>query len=166
MLSPRIVPLKRFFISPPFGNYAILGDSRCTRIMGSFTLLHRPGLVKNTIKTVRPIKGGYVNKVGLRNCGLINVKFNQDSMYSLIGMEDGDWDKMYPHVPSNSFIEINLGCPNVHGYTISEREFALYTSTNKVSAKLPPEPEKTVMRLAEMCVKNKATFLHLSNTIP
>ncbi len=59
-----------FFISPPFGNY--LEFSNTISIKGSFTLLPRPGLIGQIIKTLRyDYKyNGWINKIGLRNPGI------------------------------------------------------------------------------------------------
>ena len=59
-----------FFIGPPFGNYIYLPYT--IPIKGSYTFEKRPGLFTQIIKTLRYDfdKGGWINKIGLRNPGL------------------------------------------------------------------------------------------------
>ena len=58
------------FISPPFGNYINLPNTKA--IKGSFTLKPRSGLIVQIIKTLRYDfnNKGWVNKIGLRNKGI------------------------------------------------------------------------------------------------
>ena len=58
------------FISPPFGNYLNLPNTK--PIKGSFTLEPRPGLINQIAKTLYFSKkdNGWVNKIGLRNKGI------------------------------------------------------------------------------------------------
>jgi len=58
------------FISPPFGNYIHLPQTKS--IKGSYTLEPRDGLFLQILKTLRFSfdKNGWVNKIGLRNKGL------------------------------------------------------------------------------------------------
>ena len=86
---------------------------------GSFTWDARPGLIRHTLRSFRRIEGGWINQIGLRNKGIRSVKeFNPDLIYSLVGLDDGDWENMLDYCPYGINIEVNLGCPNVHEYGI------------------------------------------------
>ena len=52
------------YISPPFGNYISLKD--CYSVAGTYTYFRRKGLIKQVLKTLRPVKGGWRNSIGLR----------------------------------------------------------------------------------------------------
>ena len=156
----------RILISPPFGNY--LNIPGTTSVRGSFTLHKRPGLIWNTIKTLRKVEGGWRNKIGLRNCGIKNVKFDDprdNRIYSIVGLDAGDWEHMYIHMPFVvNTIEINLGCPNVHEYSIPFDMMRTFCKDWNVIAKLTPDD--TIDKIAEHCINAGADFLHCSNTIP
>ena len=70
------------YISPPFGNYIFLKG--CTSILGTYTYFRRKGLIKQIIKTLRPVGGGWRNSIGLRNKGIINITaYDPDKVYSV-----------------------------------------------------------------------------------
>ena len=154
--------MKKFLISPPFGNW--INHKSCERIRGSFTWECRNGLIYNTIKSFRPVEGGWINKIGLRNPGIRSIKHFDDDIYSLVGLEDGDWEKMYEYCPIGTYIEVNLGCPNVHEYGIPFNTLRDYCRKFTVIAKLPPTD--IVDEMASMCIEAGVTYLHCSNTIP
>ena len=58
-----------YFISAPFGNY--IKTENTISVTGSWTLIGRPGLIKQVVKTLRPTKTGWRNSIGLRNKGLL-----------------------------------------------------------------------------------------------
>jgi dihydroorotate dehydrogenase len=136
--------------------------------MGSYTLQKRPGLIRNTIKSLRPVPGGWVNRIGLRNPGIAAIKYDPNRIYSLVGLEDGDWERIVFLIPitklGHARVELNLGCPNVHEYGISRDLLSLYTARFVVQAKLPPTDKADPT--AEMCAEAGVKFLHCSNTIP
>src|SRR5262245_61988246 len=103
--------MKTFLISPPFGNW--IRSKHCTRVLGSFTWESRPGLAYHTIRSLRPIEGGWINQIGLRNPGIRSCGFERQFVYSLVGLDDGDWESMLHHCPAGMTVEVNLGCPNV-----------------------------------------------------
>lgn len=155
--------LERFLISPPFGNW--INTPQATSVRGSFTWERRRGLLYHAARTLRPIEGGWINQIGLRNPGIRNVDFKSIHMYSLVGLEDGDWDHILDHCPSWIVPEINLGCPNVHEYGIPPQTLAQYCAKfDFVIAKLPPTDKADDM--AAMCVEHGVHCLHLSNTLP
>ena len=61
----------KFFIAAPFGNY--LRHKNAISVRGSFTPKYRKGLIRQIIKTLRYdfTKKGWVNKLGLRNPGIV-----------------------------------------------------------------------------------------------
>ena len=155
--------MKRFLISPPFGNW--FSDPDCTRVMGSYTLDRRWGLVWNSIKSLRKIEGGWVNRIGLRNPGLRSVRFQPNRIYSVVGLAEHDWEGILEILGQRWLpIEVNLGCPNVHRYGIPPDILSEYTRRYRVSAKLPPTEK--VDKIAAMAVEAGVHYLHLSNTIP
>lgn len=155
--------MKKFIISPPFGNW--IRHSECTRVLGSFTWEKRPGLIYNTLKTFRRVEGGWINKIGLRNPGIRSVKeFRTDKIYSVVGLEDGDWEKILEVIPPNVNVEVNLGCPNVHEYVIPSDVLQDYCKKFNVIAKLPPTNK--VYDMADMCIDVGVKLLHCCNTIP
>lgn len=154
--------LKTFLISPPFGNWII--SRRCTSVRGSFTWERRRGLVYHTIRSLRPVTGGWVNQIGLRNRGIRNTFFYDDVIYSLVGLADGDWERMLEHCPAGLNVEVNLGCPNVHEYGIPFGVLKDFCTKFRVSAKLPPTG--IVDDMAAMCVEGGVRYLHCCNTLP
>ena len=142
--------------------------------MGSFTLERRDGLLVQIAKTLRPTRGGWVNQIGLRNKGIRNVYFRRDRIYSIVGLEPDDWERILPILskqkescgqPLNFLnLEVNLGCPNVHEYGIEPHTMEHYCQWHVVSAKLPATDK--VDEVAEMAVKAGARYLHCSNTLP
>lgn len=156
----EIIPTK-FVISPPFGNWIDLPG--CTSILGSFTWQARPGLVGQVLRTLRPIKGGWINRIGLRNCGIRTLKFRYDCIYSLVGLNTDDWQNMFIFCPEGLRIEVNLGCPNVHTYGIPLYLLAAYCRKFRVIAKLSPT---VTMETIGLYVAAGVTHFHLCNTLP
>lgn len=160
--------MKQFLISPPFGNY--FSHPEATRIRGSFTLNRRRGLIWNTLKSLRPTKDGWVNRIGLRNKGLVNLKrpLDHEDIWSIVGMEADDWEKMYDilvwHRQHLLTLEVNLGCPNVHEYGIPQNVLAKFAEHFWVIAKLPATNK--VDEVAKMAVDAGVHYLHCSNTLP
>jgi dihydroorotate dehydrogenase len=133
-------------------------------VLGSFTWERRRGLIFHTMRSLRPVRGGWINQIGLRNPGLRACKFDRRFIYSLVGLHDGDWEAMLHHCPPGLTIEVNLGCPNVHVYGIPPAILRCYAESFTVIAKLPPT--NSVDEIAAMCVEAGVHHLHLSNTIP
>jgi dihydroorotate dehydrogenase len=154
--------LKPFLISPPFGNW--IRSPECTSVLGSFTWEARPGLIYHAIRSLRHVKGGWINQIGLRNRGIRAIRrFEPRFIYSLVGLNDGDWERMLEHCPPGLTIEVNLGCPNIHEYGIPPSVLKDYCTKFNVIAKL--SPSGNVDEMAAMCVEAGA-LLHCSNTVP
>lgn len=112
------------YIAPPFGNW--LGWLPFVNVIrGSFTLEERPGLwerIRNNF-WYDSKKGGYVNCIGLRNCGIVKAlsakqntwfpftyKKNDLLSIAILDMADvGDLNKL---IPTDCNLEINISCPN------------------------------------------------------
>jgi dihydroorotate dehydrogenase len=159
--------MKRFLINPPFGNYVEVAG--CKRVMGSYTLHRRGGLIMQVAKTLRPIKGGWTNKIGLRNKGIKHVRFQSGRIYSIVGLEADDWEVMLPILSTQTdvpflHLELNLGCPNVHEYGIDRHTLEHYCHWHAVSVKLPATD--AIDEVADMAVQSGANQLHCSNTLP
>jgi dihydroorotate dehydrogenase len=145
------------------GNW--IDHPQCTRVRGSFTAEPRRGLVWNTLKSLRPIRGGWVNRIGLRNPGIDSLTPNTQDVYSVVGIEYRDWEYILDALGGQRLnIEVNLGCPNVHDYGIPEEVLGEYTKRHNVSAKLPQTED--IDAVAEMCVRSQVDYLHVSNTLP
>lgn len=163
--------LARFLISPPFGNF--MGFPGAERVMGSYTLEPRPGRVGQVLRTMRPIPGGWVNAIGLRNPGLRDIVLRQDRIYSIAGINSGDWARMGDILGGAELvwprIELNLSCPNTNEYGITRGEIERFTRDlrpylDTVIAKLPPT--EAAWPLADLCAEAGVDYLHFSNTIP
>ena len=161
------------YISPPFGNYIKYND--CIRIRGTYTWKRRPGLIKQCIKTIRPIKGGWINAIGFRNSGLCEIQNIYDNDIYSIAALDNNWRifinyiRNRPNTPKS--IEINIGCPNVNSYSISHDEIGLFVKCVEdclikgLSVKLITTAGQNldyIKTLHELGIRK----IHLSNTIP
>ncbi len=151
------------FISPPFGNY--ITHKNAISIAGSYTLNPRPGLFLQTVKTLRPIKNGWVNKIGLRNCGIKNVDFDDKKVYSLAALERNDWIEFIDIVPETVYgVELNISCPNEDTAAI-EGILGEYTQKYSfVSIKLPPD--LNAQHYINFGIRHGASCFHLCNTMP
>jgi len=159
-----------YFISAPFGNY--LKFKNTISVTGSWTLEPRPGRLKQIVKTLRPTRGGWINRIGLRNPGIhVGVRKHKPwEILSLAQIEDNDWHKMYNIVPSNASVEINISCPNIDNLhsscnNISSTQFSKWTEDKRewCICKIPPTyTEKEI----EFVLANGYTQIHASNTIP
>lgn len=154
--------LKKIIISPPFGNYIHLPFA--TSVKGSYTWERRPGLARQVIKTLRPLSGGYVNAIGLRNKGIRNVSFRPDHLYSIVGMTPEEWDYLIDYLPPYLKVEVNVGCPNGWKNCISDRQVQrLVNGFSHVNLKLPPTiTVEDIKRLVDLGVQH----VHLCNTLP
>lgn len=166
------------YVSPPFGNYIRL-RGQSVSIHGSFTYLPRPGRLGQIVRTVRPVPGGWINSIGLRNPGIRHpgVLTKSVDALSLAGIQDNDWLKMAEYLQlfdlrdrlsSKSLpIELNLSCPNVQEYGPPSRvelEKFLLQPGVLVRAKLPPTDHAE--KLADVCAEAGIKWLHFSNTLP
>lgn len=160
--------MKEFLISPPFGNY--LSFRSTTRIRGTFTYERRgTWLYKiwRATKTVRPVRGGWVNNIGFQNPGIRSIRsYDSNAIYSIGAVAEGEWEKLLEIVPREVRLEINMGCPNLdsHPQISSETARAFITKYPLVIFKLTYSEQ--VFAQIDFLVENGAQYLHLFNTIP
>lgn len=151
------------YISPPFGNY--VKYDRCVRIRGTYTWERRTGLFKQIARTLRKVPGGWINKIGFRNCGVENLKkCDKTAVYSIAAL-DSDWSPFIENPPSWSKLEINIGCPNVGSYVITDDEVKRFVDRfPMLQVKFSPTAytPDAVSKMYNLGVK----VFHLSNTIP
>ena len=104
--------MKEIIISPPFSN--ILPNSKhYTRIIGTYTLKRRRGLWR-VLTTLRKVKNGWSNNVGLRNPGISKIP-NKEVVVSIAELRPGDFDKMLDILSKKDRVlgvEFNISCPN------------------------------------------------------
>lgn len=140
-----------------------------TSVSGSHTILHRPGLIKQALKTIRKTKRGWVNRMGLRNNGLLSTpqKLDKEKILSFVALRPEDWDIFLHMIPAEHMVEINLGCPNTE-----DQDFALpsvFTSFVEkyklVSVKLPGVFVQA-REYFDMAYKSGVRVFHICNTIP
>ena len=149
------------YISPPFGSRINLKGT--ISILGSFTPEPRKGLVKQTFKTLRHTKKGWVNKIGLRNPGIRNTTFNSTSVISLVSVQD-NWEEFLDIVPSRQKIELNLSCPNVHRYSIDSSTLGqITTKYDWVMGKLSPNGD--IFDQCKFLLNHNVRRIHMSNAI-
>ena len=151
------------YISPPFGNYISLQNT--TSIKGTFTYHRRRGLVYHTLRSLRPVRGGWKNQIGFRNKGIHAVDFTElTDVYSICGLNEYEWTAMLFHIPKYTQLELNLSCPNVPTISISDEAMQAYCKKfPDLIAKVRYDiPNSEVDKLVDMGVKT----IHCSNTIP
>jgi hypothetical protein len=68
--------MKKLIFSPPFSN--IFNFKSMTRIVGTYTARPRRGLWR-VLTTLRKTKGGWYNRVGLRNPGIARIRHPNDA---------------------------------------------------------------------------------------
>jgi dihydroorotate dehydrogenase len=151
----------KIYVSPPFGNYLDL--PRCYRIRGSFTLDKRPGLLSQVLKTFRKIEGGWVNNIGLRNKGIYNVDFNKQDWFSIAGIKN-DWDILAEYIPAWVKLELNLSCPNVSSYSITDRQLKKFTE--KYPDLIVKYPPSIIPNLVFDHYEIGVRHIHIANTLP
>lgn len=157
--------LKKIIISPPFGNWISL--KQATSVKGSYTLKKRSGLIFQTLKTLRPIKGGWVNRIGLRNPGIGSIEnYKEDRLYSVVGFNDQEWQMIYAFMPDYTMVEVNLGCPNTETtYSISPEILKGYVKKFSLTV-VKISPVKEAKMMIEKSIEAGVKVIHLSNTIP
>ena len=172
----EIKKMYKVIISPPFGNY--LHFKNATSVIGSLTLHKRKGAVKQFLKTFRFYKGGFVNKIGLRNSGIESLAKKDFSYYdnkivSLAVVADLEWNGLASYVKNfhkkgfnPMMLELNISCPNVN-HRVSDVSYIIKKFSDigiKLCLKLPPF--ETSINIIDVALQNGVTTFHLSNTIP
>ena len=156
----------KYFISAPFGNYIKLPDT--ISVTGSWTYKRRAGLFPQIVKTLRYTKDGWINKIGLRNAGVVTgLKKTLDSeVLSLAAIEKNDWIGLFSIVSSTTNVEINISCPNLDKDigAVSLNGFGLWPQSNRewCICKIPPTASND---LIDKIVDTGYTQIHASNTL-
>ena len=171
------------FIGPPFGNY--LKFQNTINIQGSYTLQPRDGLFWQIITTLRYNfdRGGWVNRIGLRNPGIdfaikdweSRFKDSQsktqsndtndttDTIYSVAILDTKEIPTLVQKIPSSMNLELNLSCPNaerpmvvtgIHQFLHQDRKWCIV----KLS------PDSSTQRIDSLYQQGFRQF-HCSNTI-
>ena len=151
------------YISPPFGNYISLPDTKS--ICGTFTWEKRKGIIYHTLRSLRPVYGGWRNQIGFRNWGIRNVTFSSDNVYSIGAIHDEEWEMLLTYLPSYLTLELNLGCPNVAHRPISRdtlRGFLNKFGKKYIHVKVSPE---SPLNFIEQLLEDGVSTIHLSNTL-
>lgn len=159
--------MKDFLISPPFGSYVT--HNKCTSIYGTYTLYKRgnwPKKIYRAITTIRPIKNGWVNNIGLLNPGIASVKkFDHNKIYSIAAIHPEEWAKIINYIPKEIMVELNLSCPNIEKTEISDRQVRAYL--NKFSIVIfKLSPTKEIYDHVDRLISLGAQYLHIANTLP
>ena len=155
-------------ISPPFGHY-IKFLPWATPIRGTFTVIKRPGIIKNAVKTFRPAfdKKGWVNKMGLVNKGLMNMQpLNPNHIWSITAFSELDWFSIASMIPSDVPLEANVSCVNSNEIFINNKILQMLSSKfNWVSLKLPSNSISEAIDVYQLGRINGIKVFHAGNTI-
>jgi dihydroorotate dehydrogenase len=156
----------KILLSPPFGSR--FNPTWATRVMGTYTVHKRPGLIKQTIKTLRPVNGGWINQIGLRNSGICSVtKFDTKSIYSIAAIDSElEYNWLHKHIPKGTSVEINLSCPNLHSKPLLTNLNNFINKFELVIVKLPPPCVQYAYHWAESCYDMGVRHFHACNTLP
>ena len=156
----------KYYIAPPFGNHLHRPDMYS--VMGTYTLLSRPGLLKSLLKTLRYSfhHKGWTNQLGMRNPGIekgIQKYYVQPSrrIVSICGFNYGEW-KTLAEYTRGIRIELNLSCPNVGMKGNIGCPVELFDTGNVIVKMSPLTTENEIVSYMERGVRK----WHFSNTLP
>ena len=156
------------FISPPFGNYINLPNTKS--IKGSFTLLPRTGLLLQILKTLRYdfTNNGWINKIGLRNKGVDwAIKKYKNDKYAVVSiaiMDYNEIDILNKKIPKTMDLELNISCPNVKNNLIHDDLYKFLNNNRQwCCIKLSPLSD---ISLIDKYYKQGFRQFHCSNTLP
>ncbi len=160
--------MKDFLIGAPFGNY--ITHSKCTSVCGTYTLYKRGTWIKRlyrAITTIRPIKNGWVNKIGLQNPGIKSVKiFDPQKIYSIAAIQSEEWDELTNYIPEGIAVELNLSCPNIElSSDINDHQAVSYINKFPIVI-FKLSPTKEIYGEVDRLVGLGARYIHIANTIP
>ena len=149
-------------ISPPFGNYLNFSDPDVVSVKGTYTWHKRRGLIYHTLRSLRPVSGGWRNQIGLRNPGIRSVNFNSHSVYSVAAIKQTDWVSLFDFLPQVK-LELNLSCPNVDEMIVPDFKRRPYVSRfPELIVKVSPNME---MCEIEKMIGHGVKTIHMSNTL-
>ena len=161
------------FISAPFGNY--IRHRNAITVTGTWTLNPRGNRFKSVIKTLRYDReeGGWVNRLGLSNPGLIVglKKTWATHVLSIAETSEDEFLIMEDAIPIDINVELNLSCPNLTNHTVpklldndSPKIFTSSQTRDWCIAKVSPFiSEKELEHVIE---KLNFKQIHFANTIP
>ena len=136
-------------------------------VMGTYTLLSRPGLLKALLKTLRYSfhHKGWTNQLGMRNPGIekgIQKYYVQPSrrIVSICGFNYGEW-KTLAEYTRGIRIELNLSCPNVGMKGNIGCPIELFDASRVIVKMSPLTTENEIVSYMERGVRK----WHFSNTL-
>ena len=152
------------FIAAPFGNY--IKTEKTISVTGSWTIEKRTGRLIQIAKTLRLTKRGWVNKIGLRNPGVVNglKKYKENEVFSIAGIEKDDWKDFTKIIPDTVNLEINMSCPNIDKHYIDGIEDFSSNSREWFIGKI--SPTTTFKELENYITKFGFKQIHACNTLP
>ena len=164
---------KPLIISAPFGKY--INIKHASSVYGSYTLNKRSGLLKQVVKTFRPVlfKSAFINKIGLKNSGIYNCTHSRgdNNLISITAINSDDWALLFDAINSKKHKEknfkgvvLNLSCPNAKIKDIDENTFKQFNQNFEVILKL--SPKLSHIKLIEKYLSWGAKNFIVSNTIP
>ena len=157
--------MKKILISPPFSNI-VPYNLNSNLILGTYTLKRRPGRIR-VLTTLKKIKNGWLNKVGLRNPGI--TRFNKKNSYVSISLENSNEWIFFKKILKNKNkkhnikgLEFNISCPN---HKVDNIDYKIIEEAKKifkvVIIKLPHEVTKNEIK---DFIDLEADYLHISNS--
>ena len=153
---------KKFIISPPFGNY--ITRDWAYSVKGSFTVTARHGLFMSTLKTFRKYPGGWINQIGLKNKGIYNIEYDDESIYSFAPLKKEDYINFLAQPAKH--IELNISCPNAKVNHINQLILKMMVDKfETVIIKMPSERRQfnNVLDATSEC---GVQYYHMCNTFP
>ena len=159
------------YIAPPFGSY--FRPKRALAVLGSFTVQPRRGRTGQVLRTVRPVPGGWVNAIGLRNPGINSLPdfFAANLVVSLAPLAVTDWhdfERWADERGNRMRVEFNVSCPNIDGHpalpTKTQFQRMIIAGSGRVSVKLPPTSNS--LALVQFFADAGVQRIHVSNTLP
>ena len=151
--------MNKLILSPPFSN--IFNFKGVSRIVGTYTASRRRGLWR-VLTTLRKTKGGWYNRVGLRNPGIDRLRHPKD-IVSISILNPGDWDYLHDRMlyKGVSHIELNISCPNANVSKLNKKIFFEALENYEVIVKMPHGSSyEDIARYHDY----GATTFHVSNT--
>ena len=151
--------MKKLIFSPPFSN--IFNFKSMTRIVGTYTARHRRGLWR-VLTTLRKTKGGWYNRVGLRNPGIARIR-HPNEIVSISLLEDEDWPYMHDKMLEQGVkkIELNISCPNAHVSLLNKKIISQAVENYDVILKMP---HGSALEDIERYYDQGVVYFHISNT--
>jgi dihydroorotate dehydrogenase len=170
--------VKNIILSPPFGTW--LNLPWASSVIGTYTYRERPGnRIWQAIKTIRKVRHGWINRIGLKNPGLkhnISILLSEYENHiahnipiiSLHGRNDWEWLELLLLLRQEKLtwlnIEMNISCP-AEETEISKTIFEEFSKQcPNLIAKLPPTNQAE--EYASMAYDAGIDWFHCSNTLP